>query len=141
MEAIDEVTLIEGFQKVANRITMGLVLAALIIGASQLMQIKTRFTLFGYPGLAMLCFLLAAGGGFLAGRHYFVERPELQETVIQGLTFPDQIEGERPAPTAPLHDVASLCTLYKRHGCLGVFEDVFDLFTRPTSDFNDRGST
>jgi predicted unusual protein kinase regulating ubiquinone biosynthesis (AarF/ABC1/UbiB family) len=64
VEAIDEVTLIEGFQKVANRITTGLILAALIIGASQLMQIKTKFTLFGYPGLAMLCFLAAAGGGF-----------------------------------------------------------------------------
>ncbi len=64
VEAIDEVTLVEGFQKVANRITTGLILAALIIGASQLMQVKTRFQLFGYPGLAMLCFLAAAGGGF-----------------------------------------------------------------------------
>lgn len=64
VEAIDEVTLVEGFQKVANRITTGLILAALIVGASQLMQVKTRFTLFGYPGLAMLCFLIAAGGGF-----------------------------------------------------------------------------
>ncbi|MDB6028158.1 MAG: hypothetical protein JWM68_4381 [Verrucomicrobiales bacterium] len=56
--------LMEGFQKVANRITTGLVLAALIIGAALLMQVQTPFTLFGYPGLAMVCFLLAAGGGF-----------------------------------------------------------------------------
>ena len=55
---------LEGFQKIANRITTGLVLAALIIGAALLMQVPTQFEVFGYPGLAMLCFLFAAGGGF-----------------------------------------------------------------------------
>jgi ubiquinone biosynthesis protein len=35
------------------------VLAALIVGAALLMQVKTSFTLFGYPGLAMILFLLA----------------------------------------------------------------------------------
>ena len=33
------------------------------MGAALLMQVRTRFTLFGYPGLAMVLFLLAAGGG------------------------------------------------------------------------------
>ena len=56
--------LLDGFQKIANRITMGLVLGALIMGASLLMQVPTSFLLFGYPGLAMLFFLLAAGMGF-----------------------------------------------------------------------------
>jgi hypothetical protein len=28
-----------------------------------LMQVETRFRLFGYPGFAMLFFLVAAGGG------------------------------------------------------------------------------
>jgi ubiquinone biosynthesis protein len=56
--------LIDGFQKVANRITTGLILAALIVGASLLMQVETAFRIFGYPGLAILCFLAAAGGGF-----------------------------------------------------------------------------
>jgi predicted unusual protein kinase regulating ubiquinone biosynthesis (AarF/ABC1/UbiB family) len=65
VEAIDEGTLIEGFQKVANRITVGLVLAALIVGAAMLMQVETDFRILGYPGLAMLCFLAAAGGGFV----------------------------------------------------------------------------
>lgn len=64
VDSLDEGTLIEGFQKVANRITAGLVLAALIVGAALLMRVETEFTLFGYPGLAILCFLLAAGGGF-----------------------------------------------------------------------------
>lgn len=64
IDAIQEETLIVGFQKVANRITAGLVLAALIIGAALMMQVETSFTLLGYPGLAILCFAAAAGGGF-----------------------------------------------------------------------------
>jgi ubiquinone biosynthesis protein len=64
VKATDANVFLTGFQKVANRITTGLVLAALIIGAALLMQIQTSFTLFGYPGLAMLCFLAAAAGGF-----------------------------------------------------------------------------
>jgi predicted unusual protein kinase regulating ubiquinone biosynthesis (AarF/ABC1/UbiB family) len=59
-----EVTvLLDGLQKIANRITTGLILAALIVGASLLMQVQTRFQIFGYPGLAMLFFLIAAGIG------------------------------------------------------------------------------
>jgi ubiquinone biosynthesis protein len=59
-----EVTvLLEGLQKIANRITTGLILAALIVGASLLMQVQTQFQIFGYPGLAMLFFLIAAGIG------------------------------------------------------------------------------
>ena len=63
MEVIDEGALIEGFQKIANRIALGLILAALIVGAAMLSQVPTTFTLFGYPGLAMLLFLVAASGG------------------------------------------------------------------------------
>lgn len=57
--------LIESARRVANRITTGLVLAALIVGAALLMRVQTPFTLFGYPGLAIICFLLAAFGGFV----------------------------------------------------------------------------
>jgi predicted unusual protein kinase regulating ubiquinone biosynthesis (AarF/ABC1/UbiB family) len=63
VDAIDERTLIEGFQKVANRITVGLILAALIVGAAMLMRVETSFRIWGYPGLAIILFLLAAGGG------------------------------------------------------------------------------
>ncbi len=55
--------LMESFQKVANRITTGLILAALIIGAALLMRVDTTFHIFGYPGLAILCFIAAATGG------------------------------------------------------------------------------
>jgi ubiquinone biosynthesis protein len=63
VEAIDEKTLIDGFQKVANRITVGLIVAALIVGAAMLMRIETHFRIFGYPGFAMLCFIIAGGIG------------------------------------------------------------------------------
>ena len=63
IEVIDERLVIEGLQKIANRITLGLLLAALIIGAAMLMRVETNFHLFGYPGFAMLFFLAAAGGG------------------------------------------------------------------------------
>jgi len=64
VDAIDEVLLMEGLQKIANRITFGVVIAALIIGAALLMRIETRFRIFGYPGLAILLFLGAAITGF-----------------------------------------------------------------------------
>lgn len=63
VDAIDEELLLQGFQKVANRITMGLILAAMIVGAAMLMRIETPWTILGYPGLAILFFLAAAGGG------------------------------------------------------------------------------
>ncbi|MEO8431819.1 MAG: AarF/UbiB family protein [Acidobacteriota bacterium] len=64
VHTIDEHAVIEGLQKIANRIALGVVLAALIIGAALLMQVPTTFRIFGYPGLAMLFFLGAAAGGF-----------------------------------------------------------------------------
>lgn len=64
VDAIDEAILVDAAQKIANRITLGLVLAALIMGASNLMKVETSFRLWGYPGLAMICFLLAASAGF-----------------------------------------------------------------------------
>ncbi|MBU6451846.1 MAG: AarF/ABC1/UbiB kinase family protein [Cyanobacteria bacterium REEB67] len=78
VDAIDEAVLVDAFQKVANRITIGLVLAALIIGASLLMRVQTHFTLLGYPGLAMLCFLAAAGGGFFLVVHiaFYDQKPK-----------------------------------------------------------------
>lgn len=65
VEAIDEKRVTDGFQKVANRITLGLIIAATIIGASMLMQVPSDFTIFGYPGLAMIFFLLAAIGALV----------------------------------------------------------------------------
>ena len=64
VEVIDQGSIIEGLQKVANRIALGLVLAALIVGAAMLVRVPTSLTIFGYPWIAMLLFLAAAAGGF-----------------------------------------------------------------------------
>ncbi len=63
IHAIDETRLMSGFQKIANRITLGLLMSALIVGAAILMQVPTSFRLLGYPGLAILFFSIAAFGG------------------------------------------------------------------------------
>jgi predicted unusual protein kinase regulating ubiquinone biosynthesis (AarF/ABC1/UbiB family) len=64
VEVIDQGSIIDGLQKVANRIALGLVLAALIVGAAMLARVPTSLTIFGYPWIAMLLFLAAAAGGF-----------------------------------------------------------------------------
>ncbi|MDQ2937904.1 MAG: AarF/UbiB family protein [Acidobacteriota bacterium] len=63
VDTIDEKVVVEGLQKVANRIALGLILASLIVGASMLMRVETSFRILGYPGFAMIFFLLAAIAG------------------------------------------------------------------------------
>ena len=62
VEAIDEDLIMSGLQKIANRITLGLILAALIVGAAMLMRVETTFRILGYPGFAILFFLAATAG-------------------------------------------------------------------------------
>ncbi len=80
VRALDAQDVMESLQKIANRITSGIVLAALIIGASTLTQTKTDFQMFGYPGLAMLCFLGAAAGGFWLLVSIFIQDRERRKT-------------------------------------------------------------
>ncbi len=72
IDALDEGEMMKGFQKVANRISIGLILAALIVGSSLLMQVDTDFQLLGYPGLAMIFFLLAVLGAVILAFQIFV---------------------------------------------------------------------
>jgi ubiquinone biosynthesis protein len=65
VDAIDEKVVLDGLQKVANRITLGLVVAALIVGAAMLMRVETTFKILGYPGFAMILFILAAAAGLM----------------------------------------------------------------------------
>jgi predicted unusual protein kinase regulating ubiquinone biosynthesis (AarF/ABC1/UbiB family) len=63
VDAVDEAALLKGIHKIANRITAGLVLASLIIGASLMMRLETEWEVFGYPAIAMIFFLTAAFAG------------------------------------------------------------------------------
>lgn len=73
VKAVDAKVMLDGMQKIANRITAGIILGALIMGASMLMRVETAFRLFGYPGLAIVCFVAAAGGGFWLVTSIFVQ--------------------------------------------------------------------
>jgi len=65
LDVFDENLLVHNLQKIANRIALGLILAALIVGAALMMRVETDFTILGYPGIAMILFLLAAACGFI----------------------------------------------------------------------------
>jgi ubiquinone biosynthesis protein len=65
--------IIEGMQKIANRVTTGLILAALIIGAALLMRVQTDFTVMGYPGFAIICFIAAAVGAVVLLVNIFLQ--------------------------------------------------------------------
>jgi predicted unusual protein kinase regulating ubiquinone biosynthesis (AarF/ABC1/UbiB family) len=67
VDAIDEERLHTVLQRVANRLTLGLVIAATIIGAAMLIQVPTEHRFLGYPVIAMVLFAVAVlGGGALA---------------------------------------------------------------------------
>ena len=80
VNAIDEKYLMTGIQKIANRVTSGLILAALIIGAALMMNVNTDFKVFGYPGIAIIFFLVAAVGGLaLVYQIIFVDEKKQKE--------------------------------------------------------------
>jgi len=61
---LDDSQLMENLQKIANRISAGLITAALILASAMLMRLETPgWRLFGYPALALVLFLLGTGVG------------------------------------------------------------------------------
>jgi len=76
VDAIDEAELMRGIQTLANRVTTGLVVAALIVGAAMIMRIETDSELFGYPALAIVLFLVASLAGlWLVASSLLHDRP------------------------------------------------------------------
>jgi len=73
IRATDAGEVIEAMQKIANRVTSGLILAALIIGAALLMRVQTAFTVMGYPGFAIICFIAAAVGAVVLLVNIFLQ--------------------------------------------------------------------
>jgi predicted unusual protein kinase regulating ubiquinone biosynthesis (AarF/ABC1/UbiB family) len=60
---LEESHLMESLQKIANRIAAGVITASLILASSLMMRIPTQSTLWGYPTVALLLFLLGVGLG------------------------------------------------------------------------------
>ncbi|WP_036569806.1 ABC1 kinase family protein [Nocardioides sp. URHA0032] len=63
VDAVDEERLHTVLQRLANRVTLGLVIAATILGASLLMQVPTDTEILGYPAIAIVLFTVAILGG------------------------------------------------------------------------------
>jgi predicted unusual protein kinase regulating ubiquinone biosynthesis (AarF/ABC1/UbiB family) len=63
VDGLGDSPLMESLQKIANRISAGLVTAALIVASAMMMRVDTAHHLFGYPAIAMLLFLVGAGLG------------------------------------------------------------------------------
>jgi ubiquinone biosynthesis protein len=63
VDAVDEERLHTVLQRLANRLTLGVVIAASILGASLLMQVPTDHRILGYPAVAIILFTVAIVGG------------------------------------------------------------------------------
>ncbi|MFW5973616.1 MAG: AarF/ABC1/UbiB kinase family protein, partial [Bacteroidota bacterium] len=64
IQAVDEPHILKNLHGMVNRLSIAIVLAALIIGAAMMMQVETDFELLGYPALATILFLAAVACGF-----------------------------------------------------------------------------
>ena len=64
LSGLEESRLMENLQKIANRISAGIVTAALILASSMLMRVDGGPRLFGYPALAAVLFVGATALGF-----------------------------------------------------------------------------
>jgi len=73
VRAVDAPLVLEGLQKIANRVTSGLIVASLIVGAALLMRVETDFHVMGYPGFAIMCFIAAAMGGVFLLANIFMQ--------------------------------------------------------------------
>lgn len=60
MTGLDDSQLMENVQKIANRISTGIIVAALILASAMLMRTDGGPRLFGYPALALVLFSIAA---------------------------------------------------------------------------------
>ncbi len=63
VRAIDEEQLHMILQRVANRVTLGIVIAATLVGAAMMMRVETEQRVLGYPAIAMVFFSFAVLAG------------------------------------------------------------------------------
>ncbi|HXG57414.1 MAG TPA: AarF/UbiB family protein [Thermoanaerobaculia bacterium] len=77
--------LLGGIHKVANRITVGLVIAALLVASSLMLRVPSPFELLGYPLLAVAGYLLAAAAaGYLILSTFIRDRHDRERARSKG---------------------------------------------------------
>lgn len=67
VRALDEERLHTVLQRVANRVTLGIIIAATILGAAMMMRVPSDHRVFGYPAIAMVFFTFAVLAGTALG--------------------------------------------------------------------------
>jgi predicted unusual protein kinase regulating ubiquinone biosynthesis (AarF/ABC1/UbiB family) len=78
---LEESRLMENLQKIANRVSAGIVTAALILAAALMMKVNTGWHLFGYPAIAMMLMLIGVvlGLGIILSALIFDRRARSRE--------------------------------------------------------------
>jgi len=59
LTGLEDSRLIENLQKIANRISTGVIAAALILASAMMVRVETEARLFGYPAVALVLFVAA----------------------------------------------------------------------------------
>ncbi len=80
VDSIDEQRLHLVLQRVANRLTLGLIIAATIIGAAMMMRVETSARIFGFPAIAMVFFLIAVISAIALGVQIVLTDRKLAKT-------------------------------------------------------------
>lgn len=78
---LEESRLMENLQKIANRVSAGIVTAALILAAALMMKVNTGWHLFGYPAIAMMLMMIGVvlGLGIILSALIFDRRARSKE--------------------------------------------------------------
>lgn len=78
---LEESRLMENLQKIANRVSAGIITAALILAAALMMKVETGLHLFGYPAIALLLMLIGVvlGLSIIASALMFDRRARARE--------------------------------------------------------------
>ena len=72
VDAIDQDALLRSLEKIATRLTAGIVLAAMLVGAALAMRVDTDVRLLGAPAVAVVFFVLASLGGLTLLGHVLI---------------------------------------------------------------------
>jgi predicted unusual protein kinase regulating ubiquinone biosynthesis (AarF/ABC1/UbiB family) len=77
--------LLGGMHKIANRITVGVVIAALLVSSALVMRYPTRMTILGYPLLAALGYFLAVAAAlYLILSTFIRDRKDEEKAKLKG---------------------------------------------------------
>jgi predicted unusual protein kinase regulating ubiquinone biosynthesis (AarF/ABC1/UbiB family) len=77
--------LLGGMHKIANRITVGVVIAALLVSSALMMRTPSRMTIFGYPLFAAIGYILAVAAAlYLIVSTFARDRKDEEKAKLKG---------------------------------------------------------